>query len=104
MTAQETLAKKEPADVVRSEDQKQYYQPAVDVWETPEEVILQFDMPGVSKNNVDLTVDKGLLTVTGKTDEEDSGRHNRRDGCRRTYRQDSQAGKRKTEKDQDFKR
>jgi len=73
MAAQDTLAKKEPADVVRREDQTQYYQPAVDVLETPDDVILQFDMPGVSKDNVDLTVDKGMLTVTGKADEEESG-------------------------------
>jgi HSP20 family protein len=73
MAAQESLAKKEPGEVVRSEEQQQYYQPAVDIRETTDEVILQFDMPGVSKSKVDLTVDKGLLTVTGKADEEDSG-------------------------------
>jgi len=73
MTAQDTLAKKEHADVVRREDQTQYYQPAVDILETPGEVILQFDMPGVDKDNVDLTVDKRMLTVTGKADEEESG-------------------------------
>ena len=73
MTAQETLAKKEHADVVRRKEQADYYQPAVDIRETPEEVILQFDMPGVAKDNVDLTVDKGMLTVTGKADQEESG-------------------------------
>ena len=73
MVAQDTLAKKEQSEVVRREEQTQYYKPAVDIWETPEEVVLQFDMPGVSKDNVDLTVDKGMLTVTGKADEEESG-------------------------------
>jgi len=73
MTAQETLAKKEKSDVVRHEEQTEYYQPAVDIRETPEEVVLQFDMPGVRKDNVDLTVDKGMLTVTGKADQEVSG-------------------------------
>ena len=73
MPAQDTLARKEQADVVRSQEQTEYYQPAVDIRETPEDVILQFDMPGVQKNNVDLTVDKGVLTVTGKADQEESG-------------------------------
>jgi len=73
MTAQDKLARKEQADVVRRQEQTQYYQPAVDIRETPEEVILQFDMPGVAKENVDLTVDKGILTVTGKANEEETG-------------------------------
>lgn len=73
MAAQDTLAKKEHADVVRRQGQNEYYQPAVDIRETAEDVVLQFDMPGVGKDNVDLTVDKGLLTVTGKADEEESG-------------------------------
>lgn len=73
MTAQETLAKKEHADIVRRQEQSNYYQPAVDIWETAEDVVLQFDMPGVDKDSVDLTVDKGLLTVTGNADEEESG-------------------------------
>ncbi|KPK39451.1 MAG: hypothetical protein AMJ65_11550 [Phycisphaerae bacterium SG8_4] len=66
-------ANKEQTDVVRRQDQTQYYQPAVDIRETSEGVILQFDMPGVEKDNVDLTVDKGILTVTGKADQEESG-------------------------------
>jgi len=82
MTAQETLAKKEQAKVARREKQAdvahreehvQYFQPAVDIRETADEVVLQFDMPGVSKDNVDLTVDKGMLTVVGKADPEEAG-------------------------------
>ena len=73
MTAPDTLAKKEHADVVRREEQARYFQPAVDIGETDDEVIVQFDMPGVGKGDVDLTIDKGLLTVTGKADEEESG-------------------------------
>jgi len=73
MTAQDTLANREQADVVRRQEQTEYYQPAVDIREAPDEVVLQFDMPGVGKNNVDLTVDKGMLTVTGKADQEETG-------------------------------
>jgi len=73
MAGKDKLAKREQAQVVRRQDQAEYYQPAVDIRETPDEIVLQFDMPGVSKNNIELTVDKGTLTVTGKADEEEYG-------------------------------
>ena len=72
--AKKEIAKHEKVNVVRTEkEQTQYYQPATDVRETDQEVILQFDMPGVSSENVELTVEKGTLTVTGKADPEEQG-------------------------------
>jgi len=73
MATENKLDKSEQADVVRRQEQSGYYQPAVDIKETPDEVVLQFDMPGVGKDNVELTVDKGMLTVVGKVDKEESG-------------------------------
>ena len=73
MATENKLDKSEQADVVRRQEQSVYYQPAVDIKETPDEVVLQFDMPGVGKDNVELTVDKGMLTVVGKVDKEESG-------------------------------
>lgn len=73
MTAQE-LAQREKADVKRRESESiTYYRPAVDVRETGEELLLKFDMPGVTTDKVDLTVEKGTLTVTGKTRPEEEG-------------------------------
>lgn len=43
----------EKADVVRRDEQPQYYQPAVDVRETPEELVLQFDMPDPGQSQED---------------------------------------------------
>jgi HSP20 family protein len=72
--AKKEITKREKVDVVPTEkEQAQYYQPATDVRETQQEVILQFDMPGVSSDNVDLMVEKGTLTVTGAADPEEQG-------------------------------
>jgi len=73
MAAEQRLAKPEQAEVVRREEQEQYFQPATDILETAEEVILNFDMPGVARENVDITVDKDTLTVVGKAEPEQQG-------------------------------
>jgi len=73
MTAEQRLAKAEQAEVVRREEQEQYFQPATDILETADEVILNFDMPGVARENVDITVDKDTLTVVGKAEPEQQG-------------------------------
>jgi HSP20 family protein len=75
MTAHDTLAKRDQAEVVRKERKEEtvFFRPATDVLETPEAVVLRFDMPGVSKDHVDITVDKGTLTVTGHADKEQTG-------------------------------
>ena len=52
MAAQESIEKRQQADVVRRDDQAKCFQPAVDIRETPDDLVLQFDMPGVSKDNV----------------------------------------------------
>ena len=71
MTTQE-LTKREQADVIRR-DQQQWFKPATDIHETQDELVLRFDMPGVGPDQVDLTVEKDLLTVTGKADPEAEG-------------------------------
>lgn len=74
MAKKEEIAKRQKADVIRAnKEQAEYFQPATDVRETGEELILHFDMPGVSSENVELTVEKGTLTVTGKADPEEYG-------------------------------
>ena len=71
MTTQE-IEKRKPSDVVKAQTAKKtYFQPATDVCETDNHIVIQFDMPGVSSDNVDLTVEKGTLTVTGTADPEE---------------------------------
>jgi len=73
MTAEDKLAKKGQAEVTRRIDRPEYYQPAVDIRETSDEVILKYDMPGVDKDNVEITAERNTLTVTGNVDREDLG-------------------------------
>jgi HSP20 family protein len=42
--------------------------PAVNLYEREHEVVIVADMPGVSEKNIDITVEKHLLTVSGKVD------------------------------------
>jgi HSP20 family protein len=73
MTAQE-LAERKQSEVKRREpDQKTYFRPATDIRETADAVVMKFDMPGVASGDVDLTVEKGVLTVTGKARTEEEG-------------------------------
>ena len=69
------MVKKEESAVTRREGQsnRRYFVPAADILETQDAVVLTLDMPGVSKENVDLTADKGTLTITGTADPEESG-------------------------------
>jgi len=74
MVAQETLSKTGQAEVVRApQEETVFFRPATDVFETQDCVVLRFDMPGVAKDAADITVDKGLLTVTGHARREQSG-------------------------------
>jgi HSP20 family protein len=50
-----------------------YFQPAVDIFETPEELVLVSDMPGVPPDQVDIDLHGEELTIEGRvrTDEYD---------------------------------
>lgn len=41
--------------------------PAVNLYEREHEVVITADMPGVSEKDVDITVEKHVLTLTGKS-------------------------------------
>lgn len=61
--------------------------PAVDVWETEEELVLSFDLPGISEEKLNVELDDNTLTVSGEREraEEQSGdrfyRYERRFGA-----------------------
>lgn len=42
--------------------------PAVNLYEREHEVIIVADMPGVSEKNIDITIEKHVLTISGKAD------------------------------------
>jgi HSP20 family protein len=40
--------------------------PAVDVWETENELVYAFDLPGIEKEKVSVEIDDNVLTVSGE--------------------------------------
>jgi HSP20 family protein len=40
--------------------------PAVDVWETEDEVVYAFDLPGISEDKISLELEEGALTVSAE--------------------------------------
>lgn len=40
--------------------------PAVDIYETPEEIVLRADLPGVGPGDVDLRIENNTLTLRGE--------------------------------------
>lgn len=43
-----------------------YFTPAVDIYETSQDLVLLVDMPGVSSENVDIDLSNNVLSIVGK--------------------------------------
>jgi len=61
MNARESKSKAGPPE--------KYFLPAVDVTETPEELLLVADMPGVAPEDLEVTIEDGILTFRGAVPE-----------------------------------
>jgi len=46
--------------------QERYMRPPVDIYEAPNGLVLIADLPGVTKDNLEVKVDDGLLTIQAK--------------------------------------
>lgn len=56
-------------NVVReSTRDQQYVSPAVDIYETEDALTLVADMPGVVKDQLEIDVDQGILSITAATE------------------------------------
>ncbi len=44
----------------------QTYEPAVDIWENDQNLVLQADVPGVKKEDVEINLDQDVLTISGR--------------------------------------
>lgn len=51
---------------VDGENGERSWMPAVDVWETDNELVYAFDIPGISEDEISVEYDDGALTVGGK--------------------------------------
>lgn len=74
--ADKELTKKEHSAVTRRQQpaEKPVFIPAADIWETPEAMIVQLDMPGVAPERLDVQVHSGTLVIDGKIGAEPSGK------------------------------
>jgi HSP20 family molecular chaperone IbpA len=45
---------------------ERYMQPPVDIYETPEGLVLLADMPGVAPNDLEIRLEENILTIQGK--------------------------------------
>jgi HSP20 family protein len=50
---------------VNGENGERAWMPAVDVWETDNELVYAFDLPGISEDEISVEYDDGALTVSG---------------------------------------
>ena len=58
----------EKNDVAERTRAVKIYNPDVDIIEGKDRIILIADMPGVSENSIDITLDDNVLTIYGKVD------------------------------------
>ncbi|MCA9989335.1 MAG: Hsp20/alpha crystallin family protein [Anaerolineales bacterium] len=71
MSNETALTKNEGAEVVVEKERPvRVYRPVVDIFEQDEAFILEAEMPGVKAENLNITVDKGLLTFEGRMSDE----------------------------------
>lgn len=52
---------------------ERYLRPAVDIVETEAGLTITADLPGVAKDGLEIGIDKGILTIQGKTSSEVRG-------------------------------
>ncbi|MEN6577786.1 MAG: Hsp20/alpha crystallin family protein [Phycisphaerales bacterium] len=73
MAMEPQTAEARQTEGTRREGQGRCFQPATDIIETPGAVLLKLDMPGVAKEDINLTVDKDTLMIVGKAEPEQAG-------------------------------
>lgn len=66
-----SIALDEKKQEVNSENKKpmnseKVYLPAVNVYETEKEIQFAVEIPGVSEDSIDITIDKGILSIEAK--------------------------------------
>jgi HSP20 family molecular chaperone IbpA len=55
------------------------YRPRTDIYETEDRVVLSLEMPGVAPDDFDITLDRRVLTIHGRTQDD------RHEGYRQVY-------------------
>ena len=71
MVSKQELQVQQKREVEKKEEETvpaRVFLPAADIYETPNELKVILEMPGVDKSNVDVRVEDGVLTVEGRLD------------------------------------
>lgn len=58
----------EPRGKEETRSQERYVTPPVDIYETPEGLVVKADLPGVAKDGLDVRVENNLLTIRGRAE------------------------------------
>lgn len=74
MTSKEMEVQK-PASLTReaTRTQERYQAPAIDIFETEDGLILVADVPGLTRDDLEINFDQGVLTLEGKATEGPAG-------------------------------
>lgn len=75
MNYESQSAPREPQTPAKAEPKGRVVAPPVDVYENREEFLLIADMPGTTKEDLHIHLDKGQLTFDARRTETDEGRH-----------------------------
>lgn len=72
-TDNQALQAPEPGQVGTAESTKdrQSFSPRADVFETGDHIVVVADMPGVGEKDVDITLEKNILTIQGRVNRPD---------------------------------
>lgn len=71
MADSQELQVQEKKELVGKEEQtvpSKFYVPYTDIFETEEALTVVMEMPGVGRDNLNVTVEKGILSVEGRID------------------------------------
>lgn len=62
-------AEENKAQRVERPRRRAVFSPPIDIIETPEEILLRADLPGVEEKSIDCTLESGVLTLRASTQE-----------------------------------
>jgi len=63
----ETTANAETATTPATREESRYLAPPVDIYETDDALVVVADVPGAQRDDIDVTVENGILTLEART-------------------------------------
>lgn len=68
-----TTEAREPASREETRQEGRYLTPPVDIYETPEGLVVVADLPGVDREHADIRIDNNILTIQGRASHRAAG-------------------------------